>query len=144
MNERDRIDVLKCAIVTLALRKIYRKGTEKGCARVHVPNTNFVKHLANGSLTTNQILAQSAQPFPRHGKGARTSARAHVQIYPTEDFLKRLANGSLTTYQISAQSVQPFPRHGNGEHTPPMTCVICIAAWSQITHQIGHNRLSYS
>ena len=51
---------------------------------------------------------------------------------------KRLADGFLSTHQISAQSVQPFPRYGNGAHlhvltcrcTAPMTCVICIAAWS--------------
>ena len=54
------------------------------------------------------------------------------------------------TYQISARSVQLFPRYGKGgtyarAHlrkcrctpvTPPMTCVICIAAWSLNTHQM--------
>ena len=52
--------------------------------QLHVRTSTFVKHLANGSLITYQISAQSIQPFPRYGKGG-TPARAHVQVYPIHD-----------------------------------------------------------
>ena len=54
---------------------------EKWCACAAVPHLNFCESLANGSLTTYQISAQSRRPFPIYGKGG-TSARAHVQVYP--------------------------------------------------------------
>ena len=42
------------------------------------PPLTFVNRQANGSLTTNQILEQSVQPFPRYRKGG-ISAGAHVR-----------------------------------------------------------------
>ena len=47
------------------------------------PALASVKRLANGSLTTYQISAQSILSFPRYGKGAR--ARVHMQMYHTHD-----------------------------------------------------------
>ena len=71
--------------------------------------STFVKHLANGSLTTHRISAQSVQPFRRYAKRG-----AHVHLCSTMNFARSLASGSLTTHQISAQSVLPFPRYGKG------------------------------
>ena len=95
------------------------RDTKKRCARDHVqlcPTLNFCKSLANGSLATYRISAQSVKPFPIYGKGG-TSALAHVQVYPILACVTCLANWSLTTYQISAQSVRPVPRYGKGVRT---------------------------
>ena len=56
MNERERIDVLKCAAATLALGQ-------------NLPSC--VKRIATGPLATYQISVQSVEPFPRYGKGMR-------------------------------------------------------------------------
>ena len=81
--------------------------TKKGCARAHVlrrPTLNFCKSLANGSLATYQISAQSLKQLPRYGKWG-TSARAQVgtcRCTPSLVSVSCLANWFLTTYQISA------------------------------------------
>ena len=50
MNERERIDVLKCVTVTLALVQ-------------NLPSC--VKRTATAPLATHHISVQSVQPFPR-------------------------------------------------------------------------------
>ena len=55
-----------------------KRGATCSCA----PLLTSVKSLANGSLTTYRISAQSVQPFSRCRKGG-TSPRVHVQMYPT-------------------------------------------------------------
>ena len=121
------------------------------------PPQSFVKHLANGSLTTHQISAHSVQLSQRYEKGTHLHMPCGTcRCAPPFTFVKCLANGSLTTHQISAQSVQSFQRYRIGAHlhvhmfrcTPPMTCVICITSWSLNTHQIwsqsAETFLSYS
>ena len=57
MNERGRIDVLKCVTVMLALVQ-------------NLPS--YVKQKATGPLAAHQISVQSVQPFPRYVKGMHT------------------------------------------------------------------------
>ena len=61
MKERERVDVLKCVTITLALVR-------------NLPS--LVKRIATSPLATHKISVQSVQPFPRYGKGMRTCARA--------------------------------------------------------------------
>ena len=62
---------------------------KSGCARaqvqmqVHTPPLFYAKRLCNESLTEHQTSAQSVQPFARYESGG-SSARAHVQMYPTQ------------------------------------------------------------
>ena len=127
-----------------AVQSLLRKRVRKS-AYAAVPNHLLLSNAKlNGSLTTNQIIANPSSRLQYTKKGC---ARAHVQLYPTLNFRKSLANGSLITYRISAQSVQPFRRYRKGgtsartrlrmwRRTTPITCVICIAAWSLNTDQI--------
>ena len=78
MNEGKRMNVVKCVTVTLALRKRYRKDTEKDAYVRACLTSTFVKGLANGSLTAYEISAQYVQPFPRCEKWMRMCARAAV------------------------------------------------------------------
>ena len=142
MNERERMNVLRCVTVPLAFAQ-------------NLPPC--VKRKATGPLSTHQISVQSVQPFPRYGTGKGTAARAHmltcsstlrvklhVRTYLTSTFVKRLAIGSLTTNQISAQFVPPFSRYEKGVHTahvrpcrcaPPLTFAKSLAIGSRTTYQ---------
>ena len=67
------------------------------------PTLTSVKREANRSLTANQISAQSVQPFPRYGKG-NTSAREHVQMYPTHD-LSNMHHGLVSKHTLNLVTV---------------------------------------
>ena len=131
MNERERMDVLKCVTVTLVLVQI----SPVLCTTHSWWSPN---HTANFS---------AVRPAVPEIRKSGISARAHgapTAVPPPSTVVKRLTNGSRTTYQISPLSIQPFPRYGKGAHlhvrkgkcTASMTCAICIATWSLTTHQI--------
>ena len=68
MNEWERVDVLKCVTVTLAVVQNLQ---------------SCVKRITTGPLATNQISVQSAQPFPRLRDYVQiTRLRDYVQLYP--------------------------------------------------------------
>ena len=66
MNERGRIDVLKCVTVTHASVQ-------------DLPSS--VKRKPTGPLATQLISVQSVQPFSRYGEGMHNCIHAHVQLY---------------------------------------------------------------
>ena len=95
MSERERIDVHKCVTVT---HPHVRK-----CRRT--PPWTLVKRLANGSLTTHQISAQSVQPFPRYGNWAYLHVRT-CRCSPMTCVIF-ITVWSPIKYQIRSQSAEP-------------------------------------
>ena len=159
MNERERLDVIKCVC-------------SYTCARENVPLR--VKCIASSPLTTHQFSAQSVQPFIRKwGAHMLTCTVTHT---PALTSVKHLANGSLckmlnkwvstripkfsaicTTFfeipKIGWTDVQPFPRYvkggssarahvRTGRCTPPM-CDMHRCLVSKHT-KFDNNRPSYS
>ena len=125
---RERIEVLKCVIVTLAL--VQNLPAVKRIATVpysHTPKSSAaipeMRERDGHMLTYSCILRVTAG---RDGHMLTCSCtlpvQLHVLTYPTSTFLKRLANGSLTTYQISAQSTQPFTRYEKGVRSCARVC----------------------
>ena len=85
--------------------------------------------LADGYLATCQISTQSVQSFPRYGKGG-TSARAHVQMYPTHDLLTCIASWSLNTHQIWSQSAFSFLIYSlMAKFYTPSLCTCHVPQW---------------
>ena len=86
-----------------AVPEIWKTGAHVRTCN-YAPSLAFVKRLANGSPTTYETSYQSAQPFPRYGKGG-TSAPT-----PTHDPCNMHRHSwSLNTQQIWPLAVELFP-----------------------------------
>ena len=100
--------------------KIRKRGAHVRTCRC-TPPLSSVKRIANWSLTTHQISAQSVQPFPRYGTQGNiyTCARAHVRTCrctPPMTCGICIATWALTTHQIWWQSAQPFLSYSLAGH----------------------------
>ena len=105
MNERERIYVLKCVTVTLALvQNIPSCVKHIALVPSHTPNVSAVRP-AVLEVRKRDAIAHM------HTCSCTLRVELHVPTCLTSTFVKCFANGSLTAYQISAQSVQPFPRY---------------------------------
>ena len=81
---------------------VHSLDTEKGCVLAHVhlyPPLILVKCQDNGSVTTNQISAQSVQPFPIYGR---------ADAPPPMSCVICTVAWSLSTHRIRSQSAYPL------------------------------------
>ena len=99
--------IRKSCAMRPAVPEIRKRGAHvRTCTQMYHTFKVCVKRIGNGSLITPQISAQSAQLFPRYGKGTSTCG-----CTPSLTYVKRLINWSLTTHQVSTQSAKPIPKH---------------------------------
>ena len=120
--------------------------TEKGVPNIQKRDTHVrtcrctpllacPKRIANGSLTTHQILAQSVQPFQRQRKGQRTRLRADVSIIGLCKTLRYLVFNHTPHFSAIRPAFLVLRDSGVHLHLrtcrctpiPPINCGICVA-----------------
>ena len=115
------------------------------CAVTHALTCRYppfcVKRIARGPLITHQVSAQSVLPLPRSEKGCTRAPVPHLNLDKTPS---QWVSNHESNFSAIRQALPEITKRGHictcarthlQMYPPPMTCVICIVAWSLNTQK---------